>query len=422
MARRTVKTKQNNDKNKQKGLFPGDDALRENPAKILQGFLQYGWDLLGIFLIAGGLILLLGFIGVTSGTLIIPLTRFLTRWFGLGRYLLVVVMIVIGLKVVRWRKNAPETIHLKQIISFELAFFFFIGALSIMDGGSVADAEAGLDLGGILGWGIAEIFRATIGPTAGFVVIMVFLSISLIASFKVIQRLEPLVLDQVGKVGVTADLSKRSNSAEKSSMVDEPEQEDETEVEKPKKSVWLPPEFRKSFEAPDIADEQPDQPLERSSALPPLDLLAKGEMYKPDKRAINLTAGLIEKTLDEFGIPAKVVGFRTGPTVTQFAVEPGYINKDDDDRHKIRVSQISSLQRDLALALSAERLRIEAPVPGKSYVGIEIPNPNSTVVQLRSLIESEAFYRVNSHLALTLGRDVSGRPDRKEHTSEPPVT
>jgi S-DNA-T family DNA segregation ATPase FtsK/SpoIIIE len=114
--------------------------------------------------------------------------------------------------------------------------------------------------------------------------------------------------------------------------------------------------------------------------------------------------------LDEFGIPAKVVGFRTGPTVTQFAVEPGYIDKSDDDRMKIRVSQISSLQRDLALALSAQRLRIEAPVPGKSYVGIEIPNPNSAEVQLRPLIESEAFYRINSPLALTLGRDVSGRP------------
>jgi S-DNA-T family DNA segregation ATPase FtsK/SpoIIIE len=132
-----------------------------------------------------------------------------------------------------------------------------------------------------------------------------------------------------------------------------------------------------------------------------------------------MTAGLIEKTLDEFGIPAKVVGFRTGPTVTQFAVEPGYIDKSEDDRQKIRVSQISSLQRDLALALSAERLRIEAPVPGKSYVGIEIPNPNAAQVQLRPLLESETFYRVNSPLALALGRDVSGRPVVSDLTTMP---
>ena len=178
----------------------------------------------------------------------------------------------------------------------------------------------------------------------------------------------------------------------------------------PKKQVYLPPEFRKSFDTPDVVDDSAANPPERAAELPPLDLLQKGEIYRPDKRAINLTAGLIEKTLAEFGIPAKVVGFRTGPTVTQFAVEPGYIDKSDEDKQKVRVSQISSLQRDLALALSAERLRIEAPVPGKSYVGIEIPNPNAAQVQLRPLIESEEFSRVNSSLALTLGRDVSGRP------------
>ncbi len=177
-----------------------------------------------------------------------------------------------------------------------------------------------------------------------------------------------------------------------------------------KKPVWLPPEYRKSFNPTNLVDEKPDKPMERPIELPPMDILNKGETFVPDKRSINLTAGLIEKTLAEFGIPARVVGFRSGPTVTQFAVEPGYIDKSEDDRQKIRVSQISSLQRDLALALSAERLRIEAPVPGKSYVGIEIPNPNASSVALRPILESESFHRVNSQLALALGRDVSGHP------------
>jgi len=197
---------------------------------------------------------------------------------------------------------------------------------------------------------------------------------------------------------------------EKAAVYTENEEVKEKAKDQEKKDVWLPPEFRKTFDAPSLADEKPDQPVTRSEDLPPLTLLQKGDLFKPDKRSINLSAGLIEKTLDEFGIPAKVVGYRTGPTVTQFAVEPGYIDKADDERQKIRVSQISSLQRDLALALSAERLRIEAPVPGKSYVGIEIPNTNSSFVKLRPLIESEAFYRVNSPLTLALGRDVSGKP------------
>jgi S-DNA-T family DNA segregation ATPase FtsK/SpoIIIE len=128
---------------------------------------------------------------------------------------------------------------------------------------------------------------------------------------------------------------------------------------------------------------------------------------------VNQIAGLIEKTLSEFGIPAKVVGFRSGPTVTQYAVQPGFIRKGDENdtqQMKVRVAQIASLQKDLTLALSAERLRIEAPVPGHAFVGIEVPNSRTAVVHLRPLIESELFQKINSSLAFALGRDVSGNP------------
>ena len=77
---------------------------------------------------------------------------------------------------------------------------------------------------------------------------------------------------------------------------------------------------------------------------------------------------------------------------------------------KVRVAQIASLEKDLALALSAQRLRIEAPVPGKPYVGIEVPNLNSSVVRMRALLESDSFYKVGAPLAVALGRDVSGNP------------
>src|SRR4030042_842959 len=119
-----------------------------------------------------------------------------------------------------------------------------------------------------------------------------------------------------------------------------------------------------------------------------------------------MTAGLIEKSLSEFGIPAKVVGYRVGPTVTQFAVEPGYLEKEkpngesEQARQKVRDAQISALERDLALALAAERLRIEAPVPGRPYVGIEVPNSRSMIVRLRPVLEQESFYRMNSPLAI----------------------
>ena len=111
--------------------------------------------------------------------------------------------------------------------------------------------------------------------------------------------------------------------------------------------------------------------------LPPLTLLEAGKLAQVTAKEINLAAGLIEKTLADFGLPVRVVDFRSGPSVTQFAVEPGYLEHPGPDgeirRSKVRVSQISALANDLALALSAPRLRIEAPVPGHAYVGIEVP-------------------------------------------------
>ena len=96
------------------------------------------------------------------------------------------------------------------------------------------------------------------------------------------------------------------------------------------------------------------------------------------------------KTLADFGIPATVIGYRVGPSVTQFAVQPGFIKKpgsdeEDAQQMKVRVAQIASLEKDIALALSAQRLRIEAPVPGKPYVGIEVPNTHSSVVRIEDL-------------------------------------
>ncbi|MGD0175124.1 MAG: DNA translocase FtsK, partial [Anaerolineales bacterium] len=148
--------------------------------------------------------------------------------------------------------------------------------------------------------------------------------------------------------------------------------------------------------------------------LPSIEIFEGGELSAPTIREINQIAGTIEKTLDEFGIPARVISFRTGPTVTQFGVEPGFVEKAGSDgeirRAKVRVSQISSLANDLALALSAPTLRIEAPVPGQSYVGIEVPHRRSSLVRLRMVMQSAAFQKVRSPLAIALGLDVAGQP------------
>jgi S-DNA-T family DNA segregation ATPase FtsK/SpoIIIE len=154
--------------------------------------------------------------------------------------------------------------------------------------------------------------------------------------------------------------------------------------------------------------------FQRDELLPPLNLLMNGHASQLDETQILETADLIVQTLAEFGIPVHVAGFRTGPVVTQFAVEPGFVERIGPDGNpvmqKVRVSQISNLAKDLARALSAERLRIEAPVPGRSYVGIEVPNSRSSTVRLRPILETERFNKLGSPLALALGEDVAGQP------------
>ena len=183
---------------------------------------------------------------------------------------------------------------------------------------------------------------------------------------------------------------------------------------KRKKAPYIPAEFKKDFKLEERPAEKLSELPHRDEHLPSLDLLPGGDTARPSERHINQTAGLIEKTLAEFGIPAKVIDFKVGPTITQFAVEPGYRDgnggAEDEARQKVRVSQISGLRRDLALALSAQRLRIQAPVPGRSYIGIEVPNKNSVIVRLKPILETEAFNKVSSPLAIALGRDVSGFP------------
>lgn len=124
---------------------------------------------------------------------------------------------------------------------------------------------------------------------------------------------------------------------------------------------------------------------------------------------IRQRAHLIEETLASFGAPAQVVEISRGPTITQFGVEPLFVET-RGGRTRVRVSKIASLADDLALALAAPRIRIQAPVPGHSYVGIEVPNDEMALVALRDILESETFQRNKTPLRFALGQDVAGHP------------
>ena len=127
---------------------------------------------------------------------------------------------------------------------------------------------------------------------------------------------------------------------------------------------------------------------------------------------------IIEETLRSFEAPAKIVEIQRGPAVTQFGVEPEFIET-RTGRTRVRVAKIVNLADDLALALAAERIRIQAPVPGKSYVGIEVPNSELSLVSLRELLETEAFNKIRSRLRFAFGKDVAGKPICADLTAMP---
>lgn len=122
---------------------------------------------------------------------------------------------------------------------------------------------------------------------------------------------------------------------------------------------------------------------------------------KVNTEALKEQAEHLEATMKSFGVEAKVVNVTTGPSITRFEVAPGV---------GVKVNKISNLIDDIALALAAETVRIEAPIPGKPAVGIEIPNKETTPVFLRGLLEDESFQKAESVLTVALGRDISGAP------------
>ncbi|MGE5597465.1 MAG: DNA translocase FtsK [Hyphomicrobiales bacterium] len=202
-------------------------------------------------------------------------------------------------------------------------------------------------------------------------------------------------------------------------------------------------------EAPNTPDDDAEDEAEEPSqlslldqekngwALPAMELLNPPQVSQSRKHDNAARAQLIVDTLASFGVDATVVEINEGPTVTQFGVEPGWevrykdlplkdengktllgpdgrprTERVEQGRTRVRVNKITALQNDLALALAAPSLRIEAPVPGRAIVGIEVPNDSATVVTLRGVMETKEFRDLGrkTKLAVALGKGVSGVP------------
>ncbi len=138
-----------------------------------------------------------------------------------------------------------------------------------------------------------------------------------------------------------------------------------------------------------------------------LDPVKQYKGTSPDDPAIKAQAEKIERLLDTFGAPSSVVDIQCGPTFSQFGVEPGFVER-GGRKTRVRIKQIEMLQKDLEMELSVKQLAIEAPIPGKTYVGIQVQNKSRIPVSLREVIESDDFRSRKRELGIALGKDING--------------
>lgn len=277
--------------------------------------------------------------------------------------------------------------------------------------------------GGLIGFTMSLPFLAFFSKQVGYVVLSALLLIGILISFepdvhKLLERVQGWMNGEaVEKPKRRASTRSKAAANEEDEEVDapevEPEEEDDDLIEKDEEAPELNivrPLFTQASLAEAAAKPKPK--LKDPNALemkdtryeewtfPAFDLLenAHSELHVDDEE-LKRQAKLIEEKLREFDIEVTMRDARPGPTVTQFTLEPS---------EGVKLSKIANLKDDLALALAAQSLRIEAPIPGKSLVGIEMPNITRSTVHLREILESPAFVQSDSGLTLPLGRDVSG--------------
>jgi S-DNA-T family DNA segregation ATPase FtsK/SpoIIIE len=359
--------------------------------RILLVIKRFGQDLFGILLICIGVISVLSAFNLTQGKLIDQWAELIFRWFGWGAYFLIIILAMTGVVILlRHLERFPRLDYIKLIV-LEVLLFSFSALLSVIGGFSVERANDGLD-GGVIGWGTARLARNALGDLPTYMLLIV-LNVILLINVLGLHKKLLIYFDVLFTRELTNDSEKiRSiNTAREKDSANEQTGTIQTEGLSDNSTIIL-----------------------KSHDLPSLDLLLDNTATLTDESFIHAKAVQIEKTLEEFGIPVRVAGYRVGPTIIQYAIEPGFTEKVNDVgdivKKKVRVSQIAGLRKDLALALSVDRLRIEAPIPGHAFVGVEIPNRNSVLVRLKAVLESIEFKKQNSPLSLALGLDVSGNP------------
>ncbi len=318
--------------------------------------------------------------------------------------------------------TTPSPIPARRWIGLMLSLTGFLGLVHISAPlENISDNMT--ELGGAIGFVVSVPFLLFFSKAVGYVVLSTLVLIGLFIAFEPdIAGVAALIMERVRAAREPEAAGKRPRrivpeleADDEDEIEDRPSRKKLTQEEKEDLVELDEPEPELNIVRPVFATKEPLKPAIKAKrddvlqmhdtrfeewTFPAYDLLdpAQSELTVDDKH-LTAQAKLIEEKLKEFEIDVAVRDAHPGPTVTQFTLKPA---------EGVKISRIENLKDDLALALAASSLRIEAPIPGKSLVGIEMPNPIRTTVHLREILESPEFVQSGSNLTLPLGRDVAG--------------
>ena len=385
--------------------------------KFIDGMIPWRVEIAGIVLFLFAMLTLLALPGITQADWLDAWTHLLHQVFGWGAYPLFFILALVGLLIALRKAKRPLSthIHTSQIVGLELIWLTLLPLSHVLSGATLADAYLGLG-GGLVGWALSEPLLELIGPFLTWLLYLVGLlwGVALVFKFGWVNLLESLnhISIRLRRAGERVAPPARVKPVAVPIKV----VEKETAVSIP---VPLPQNNQTQANELIIIDDSANYDIgsslsRRDKRLPAIDILDEGSPAIMSPGEIDEKKRIIEATLADFHLPAQVIEIQRGPAITQFGVEPGYTEKPGPDgemkRQKVRINQIASVRPDLAMALAVTRLRIEAPVPGRGVVGIEVPNNEISMVRMRSILESDAFAKIKSPLGVALGQGVSGSP------------
>ncbi|MGB3717362.1 MAG: DNA translocase FtsK 4TM domain-containing protein [Candidatus Promineifilaceae bacterium] len=383
--------------------------------RFIRGITPWKWEIAGFLLFLIAVVTLLGMLNIIRSGPLDPWTRMLRQFTGWGVYPLCLTLASIGLYFVLRRLEIPVVPRSSQIIGIEIIVLVVLALSHLLIGKGLNGALQGKG-GGLIGWALSEPIMEFLGPplTGVMALITLVFGAALVANIgygDVIMWLNRTSIRlQIWSDELDTDVAERQAQIEaKREREARPSISGSDTTGASTRSMSNERTGRDQSTAA-----RPTPSPNRNIQLPPIDLLEEGTILALSESDIDEKKRTIEQTLIDFGLPATVTEVRKGPAVTQFGVLPGYIERSgpggEVKQYKVRVGQIAALQKDLALALQVSRVRIEAPVPGRGIVGVEVPNSETNIVHLRAIIESDSFQNVKSPLAVGLGRDVSGAP------------